>query len=50
MNGRIAKKLRKYAIKYTRQSFLDHVEAVRKWPFRARLKFCWYILTGKKIK
>jgi hypothetical protein len=42
MNGRVAKKIRKYS----RRQFLEYVAAVRKWPFRARLRFAWLIVKG----
>ena len=40
MNGRIAKKVRKY----TRRNFLQYASEVKKWSFITRWRFCWYIL------
>ena len=40
MNGRVAKKIRKYS----KRNFLEYVEAVREWPFMARLRLTWYLL------
>lgn len=40
MNGRVAKKIRKYS----RRNWLEYVAAVKQWPFQARLRLAWYIL------
>jgi len=40
MNGRVAKKIRKYS----KRNWLEYVAVVKKWPFMARLRFAWYIL------
>jgi len=42
MNGRMARKIRRYS----QRRFLEYVAAVKKWPFGARLRFCWLILKG----
>ena len=46
MNGRIAKKIRKY----TNRNFLEYIRAVEQWPFSARWRLCWHILFGKRAK
>jgi len=46
MNGRVAKKIRKYS----RRQFLEYMEAVQQWPFKARLRLAWQILKGKGAK
>ena len=43
MNGRVAKKIRKYS----RRQFLEYVESVQQWPFKARLRFARQVLFGK---
>lgn len=43
MNGRVAKKIRKY----TKRNFLEYVHAVKGWPWTAKLRLCWYILFAK---
>jgi hypothetical protein len=40
MNGRIAKKIRKYS----RRNWIEYYQAIREWPFLTRLHFCWDIL------
>ena len=44
MRGTVVKKLRKYS----KRNWFEYVEALRQWPFMARLRFCWYIIKGKK--
>jgi len=44
MNGRVAKKIRKYS----KRNFLEYVRAVEEWPFSARWRLCWHILFGKR--
>ncbi len=39
MNGRIAKKLRKYS----RRDWFEYLNAIMGWPYIVRLKFAWYI-------
>jgi hypothetical protein len=46
MNGRVAKKLRRYS----QREFMQYVQAVQLWPFKARLEFAWYILWRKGKK
>jgi len=46
MNGRVAKKLRKYS----KRNWLEYVEAVKQWPLNARFRFAWYILFHKEKK
>ena len=46
MNGRMAKKVRKY----TRRNFIEYAREVKKWPFVTRWRFCWYILFSGKPK
>jgi hypothetical protein len=43
MNGRVAKKIRKYS----RRQFLEYVAMVKQWPFGDRLEFAWRIVLGK---
>jgi len=45
MNGRLAKKVRKY----TKRNFLEYVEAVKLWPLSARWRLCWHILLKKGV-
>lgn len=40
MNGKVAKKLRKYS----KHNWFEYVAAVKKWPLMVRLRFTWYIL------
>ena len=44
MRGKVVKKIRKYS----KRNWFEYVEALRQWPFMARLRFCWYIIKGKK--
>ncbi len=44
MRGVVAKKLRQYS----RRNWVEYVRAIEQWPFRARLRFAWYILKPKK--
>ncbi len=47
MNGRVAKKIRKYS----KANWIEYVHAVKQWPLSARIRFSWYILFGKdKVK
>jgi len=46
MNGRMAKKVRKY----TKRNFIEYAREVKKWPFLTRWRFCWYILFSGKPK
>ena len=44
MNGKVAKKIRKYS----RRQFFEYVDMVKEWPLKDRLRFSWLILLGKK--
>uniref|UniRef100_A0A6M3JGR1 Uncharacterized protein n=1 Tax=viral metagenome TaxID=1070528 RepID=A0A6M3JGR1_9ZZZZ len=46
MNGRVAKKLRKYS----KRRWLEYVEMVLQWPYMARLRFAWYIVKPHRVK
>ena len=46
MNGRVAKKIRKYS----KRNWIEYVQALRAWPFNARLRFCWHIMFSKQTK
>ena len=46
MNGRVAKKIRKY----TKRNFIEYATEVRKWSFVIRWRFCWYILFHREPK
>jgi len=46
MNGRIAKKLKKYS----KRNWIEYVEAISEWPFSARLRFAWHIVTARYRK
>ena len=48
MRGFLAKKLRKYAKKESQRHWVEYVKALQQWPFKARLRFCWFIMKGKK--
>ena len=43
MRGTVVKKLRKYS----KRNWIEYVDALKQWPFRNRLRFCWYILFGR---
>ena len=40
MNGRMARKIRKYS----RRQFFEYVAMVRQWPLKHRLRFAWHIV------
>jgi len=42
MNGRVAKKLRKYS----KRAWWEYVMVIKTWPLSARLRFTWHILFG----
>jgi len=42
MNGRVAKKIRNYS----KRAWVEYYQAMRKWPFMARLRFAWALLRG----
>lgn len=44
MNGRIVKKIKKYS----KRNWFEYVREVKKWPFSARWRLCWFILFGKE--
>jgi len=44
MNGRMAKKIRKYS----KRNWMEYVDEVKRWPFSARWRFAQYILFHKK--
>jgi len=46
MNGRMAKKVRKYS----RRAWWEYFHAIREWPFGVRLRFCWQVLFSKPKK
>lgn len=46
MNGRVAKKIRKYS----QRNFLEYVQAVKQWPLSARWRLCWHILFSRTPK
>lgn len=43
MNGRIAKKIRKYS----RRQFVEYVAMVKQWPLEARLRFAGQIVFAR---
>ena len=43
MNGRIAKKIRKYS----KRNWMEYYQAMKKWPLGVRLRFCWALLFGR---
>ena len=45
MNGRIAKKIKKYA----KRNYLSYLTEIRTWPFSNRLRLAWWLLFGKKL-
>ena len=48
MNGNLAKKLRKYAKKYSEHNWLEYVSAICQWPLRHRLRFARDIIFNAK--
>lgn len=40
MRNKLAKKVRKYS----RRNWIEYYQAMHKWPFSARLRFCWQLL------
>ena len=48
MSENKSKKLNKAVRKFTRKSGQQYVAALKEWPFKARWRFCWYILFGKQ--
>lgn len=46
MNGRMAKKVRKYS----QRNWMEYFHAIRQWPFGVRLRFCWQVLFGMMLK
>ncbi len=40
MRATVAKKLRKYA----KRNWIEYVQALEKWPYRARFRFAWYLI------
>ncbi len=49
MNGRIARKIRKVFQKAAVKDGQQYVDELCKYPFIAKLRFCRYILTHKKV-
>ncbi len=49
MNGRIARKIRKVFKKAAVKDGQQYVAELSKYPFRAKLRFCYYILTQKGV-
>lgn len=47
MNGKLAKKLRKYANIAVNESVNDFIDTVEKLSFFKRLELCWKILIKK---
>ncbi len=43
MRGKLAKKIHKYS----RRQFLEYMEMVKEWPFKARLRLAWSIVARK---
>jgi len=43
LNSKEIKKLRKYS----RVAWKEYVKEIKKYPFKNRLLYCWYILFGK---
>ena len=50
MNARVAKKLRKLAQRYAQANWMEYYLAIKKWPFRHRLRFAWDIIRPTKRK
>jgi len=46
MNGKLAKKLRKYV----KRDWIVYLNAVKEWPFWVRWRLCWWIMFGKAMK
>lgn len=46
MNGRMAKKVRKYS----KRNWIEYFNAIREWPWTVRLRFCWHILFGMRTR
>ena len=46
MRGTVVKKIRKYA----RRNWIEYVNALMEWPYRARLRFAWYLIKPRKKK
>ena len=46
MNGRLAKKVRKYS----KRNWMEYVNAIQQWPWTVRLRFCWHILFGMRTR
>ena len=46
MNGRVAKKVRKYS----RRNWIEYFQTIREWPFHTRLHFCCDILFSFRWK
>jgi hypothetical protein len=46
MNGKLAKKIRKYS----RRNWIEYYKEMSEWPFSARLRFAWGLLFGKRGK
>ena len=48
MRGKLAKKIRKHAIKIATANWLQYASDISNWPFRVRLRFAWDILFRAK--
>ena len=48
MNGRMAKKLRKEAMKMAKANWFEYVSAICQWPLKARLRFARDIIFHSK--
>ena len=48
MRGKLAKKIRKHAIKIATANWLQYASDISNWPFRVRLRFAWDILFRTK--
>jgi len=46
MRATVAKKLRKYS----KRNWIEYVQALQEWPFRARLRFAWFIIKPRRRK
>jgi len=46
MNSRTAKKIRKYS----KRSWWVYFNAIREWPWTVRLRFCWQVMFGVRLK
>jgi len=46
MSQKIAKKIRK-AVK---RDYIEYVNALMEWPWRARLRFAWYLVKPRRKK